>query len=175
MITLRELFAFRRDPQLAILPFPIAQKYPTMEGKTVTLYYLTIASQSRRTIDDVGVYLERIDPVVPDMDWLPIPLKFKHDNELLGTREGTQYALPGYRHATEMNIHPGQIRHVDLVTAAIDSEFILVNHTVRGVATAIPPRKYLMSVVAFGRDVPPARATFEVYKNRFEGLQCRAV
>src|SRR5260221_7599550 len=159
MIALRQLFSFEKPPDLVIGRFPIAQKYPALDGHTITLYYLSVINQSNRTIDDVGVYLERIDPVVPDMDWLPIPLKFKHDNELLGQDEdGHTRALPGYRHATEMDLHPWQLRHVDLVTAAINSEFILVNHTVRGVNVAIPPRKYLLSVVAFGRDVPPARA-----------------
>lgn len=136
---------------------PLEQQFPSMQAPWV-LYYFSISNESEAVaLGHVAVRLMRLDPRVPTMNWLPVPLHLKHDNK-------TPFL-------TEFTLNPGEMKHIDLVELMSTRE-LEIKHVVPGVTKEIPYGKYRLTVEATAENSPPIRALFEVRIGSDGNLKC---
>jgi hypothetical protein len=152
----------RLRPRLAIKPEPMLQEWiDTTEGPCQA-YYIEVANLSEETtIEDVNVRLEAIRPEVLNLNWLPVNLHIKHDNN------------PG-RYMQHFSLNPGEKRHIDLAGLAGNSPKISIEHIVQGVNKFIPKGSYELTVTASGKNTPQTTAKFGISVDVNEYLCCVA-
>jgi hypothetical protein len=110
-------------------------------------FYISVRNPSAKALRDVSVYLTELRPRVPDLDWLPIPLHIKHDNQR------------PFRETFDMN--PRGVRHVDLISHFVSERTFIIQHTVDGANCRVPIDTYILTVRAEGENIAqPAEAKF---------------
>jgi|SRR5579872_2358935 len=145
-------------PNVEIDPNPILQEWLTA-GKLCRCFYLTIRNPSAKPLHNVCVYLTDISPHVPDLDWLPIPLHIKHDNEA--------------PHHEYFHMNPRGMRHVDLVSHEFAQPNLTLEHIVPGVNKYAPLGTYILTVRVEGSSIAsPSTAKFLVKLDHLGNVIC---
>lgn len=129
------------------------------KGDFSTLFRVGLINSGGKTIDNIRVSLEQIEP--EGITYGPIPLRFMHEKESQG----------------EFRLHPS--KRPSLFVDVIQDVFIsstgrMLNfpYAVKGVPNNFPLGTYCLTLVAEGRDVPPTRRNFQVSWNG-ENLEFR--
>jgi hypothetical protein len=132
---------------------------PDKDSRDNIAYYLEIVSTSEAsTIRDVQVQLTGIDPPVQNLDWLPVLLFHKHDHA---------------PHAERFDLHPGAVKHIDLVSASRGDDHFEVRHIVDGVNRNVPINgHHCLTVTITASDTPKLSASFDVFMDSTGVLQC---
>lgn len=127
-------------------------------------YYFEIAGTSEATtIRDVRVQLAAIDPPVKNLEWLPVLLFQKHDND------------PGPR-AQKFDLNPGDVKHIDIVSAFRWEDHFEVRHIVDGVNRNVPSNGiHRLTVTITASDIPKIAVCFDVFMDSIGVLQCDMV
>lgn len=128
------------------------------KGGCRCFYFFVCNRDKHRTINGIKVKLEETEPSVPNLNWLPVPLFQKHDNEA-GPRQ------------KEFSLHPREKKAIDLVALRQHGK-IEIRHVVEGVNRYIPLNRYLFRVSISGRDVPQIAREFVVSHDNVERLLC---
>ena len=125
-------------------------------------YYFEISGTSESvTVRDVRVQLERIIPPVKNLDWLPVLLFHKHDQP---------------PHKEKFDLHPGDVKHIDLVSAYRGDDHFEVRHIVGGVNRDVPTAgHHCLTVAITASDTPKISASFDVFMDSDGVLQCNIV
>jgi hypothetical protein len=100
----------------------------------------------------------KIEPRVQDLDWLPVPLRIKHDHNP--------------QHETEFILNPGVPQPIDLVVARIGDNHFALLHSIKQINRSIPAGEYKITVVASGENVPPFSRVFRISIDSHSELQC---
>jgi len=120
-------------------------------GKAAMGYYFEVVNTSETTtIRDAQVELAEITPLVENLEWLPVHLIQKHDrSEPL---------------AKTFDLHPGQLKHIDFVSAYQRGQQFTVLHLVSNVNNQVVGRdKRRLKVTVTGENVPSISKWFDVY------------
>ena len=127
-------------PTVEIDSTPLLQQWiDASSQKPCREFYISVRNPSARALRNVSVYLTDISPRVENLDWLPIPLKIKHDNR-------------SPRHeAFDMN--PGGVRHIDMVSHMMSAPHFTIEHSVAGVNDKAPLNTYVLTVRAEGASI----------------------
>ena len=122
-------------------------------------YYFEISSTSEAlTLRDVRVELADIVPPVKNLDWLPVLLYHKHDDP---------------PHKEKFDLHPGGIKHIDLVSAHQRDDHFEVRHIVDGRNRNVPSSgHHCLTVVITATDTPKLLVSFDVFMDAEGVLQC---
>jgi hypothetical protein len=157
-------------PSLYIEEEPLLQTWTiTPSGVPARSYYIGVKNTSvATTIEHVKARLTRIEPMVTNLEWLPIALHIKHDNPIL-------FGDPTFTPAFEFTLNPGDMVHVDLVSAMQHSPTITVEHVVPNINKSMPPGRYKLTILVTGHNVPPVERLFEVFLDEDGMLQCNSV
>ena len=131
------------EPTVTINERPLLQAWNDKNHGPKRLYYITVANPSARPLRGVSVLLTEIDPAVPTLDWLPIPLHIKHDRT---TTPRESFAM-----------NPRGIRHIDLVLKTTKKREIELCHTISGVNKGVPIQDYVLTVRVEGQSVAMPR------------------
>lgn len=131
-------------------------------------YYFEIANKSEAlSIHGVRVQLEKIEPEVENLNWLPIPLHQKHDNPVLG-----QPHVP----AREFSLNPSEHKHIDFISALVGGNHFEVEHVAGiGVNRNVPvvgQGHHRLRVTVTAQDMPILYAWFDVWMNEAGVLMC---
>lgn len=117
---------------------------------TTRLFRVGVRSKSGSTIERTQVKLEKIDPPVPNLHG--VTLHVRHDNPADGI------------YKTDFPLDPEAPEYVDVV---IKSEWgpqaahpIQIYCIVQGVPNQLPPREYLLTLLAQGQDARSVRRNF---------------
>jgi hypothetical protein len=141
----------------------LRREFPNPQNPNGVEYFFEVFNQSEATsVQNVTVRLIKLSPDV--LQYLPVALHLKHDNPL----DPRQFA-------TEFDLGPLQIKHVDLLTGPIPSPLrrpVLIEHVVVDVKVPITLQRFRMTVEASGRDVRPYTAHFEAWMDESGSLQC---
>jgi len=90
--------------------------------KPAVLYAFEVANRSEtESIQEIHVQLAEIVPAVSQLSFLPVPLRQKHDN-----------VFPTHA-AKHFDLNPGQLKHIDLISAFVGGDQIAIYHLVAGV------------------------------------------
>ena len=137
------------EPTVSIDDTPLLRVWNDKKHGLSRLYSIAVTNPSARPLRDVSVLLTDIDPEVPNLDWLPIPLRIKHDKST-PPRES-------------IAINPRGVRHIDLVAKPNRRSEIELCHTISGVQRQIPVQRYVLTVRVEGESVAvPKEAKFLV-------------
>jgi hypothetical protein len=148
-------------PKLRILSKVHEQTWMHELGRAYAYYIEIVNDGEAGTVENVNVRLDQIEPEVSNLNWLPVHLHLKHDNRPINSSN--------FVNRTEFDLHAGDRRQVDLVSAVVNSPTITVEHIVQGVNASVPPGRYKFTVIAVGRNVPrlPAPSRYSLTKQRF--------
>src|SRR5712692_6891980 len=114
-------------PRLKIPANVYEQQWLNSSGIPCSAFYIDVVNDSDGTsIDTVSVKLTKLEPTVNNLDWLPVPLFIKHDNNKPYTKS--------------FILNPRERRCIDLVSAIKGDHSIDIRHTVDGVNSKIPSR-----------------------------------
>jgi len=115
------------------------------------LYYFEIINKSEaQTINGVRVQLQQIQPEVRDLNWLPVTLQQKHDNQL--------------PHALTFDLNPNEPKNIDLVSAFHKDGFLSVHHIAGGANQRIPAtERHALKVMITAEDMPRLDQWFDVW------------
>lgn len=116
------------------------------------LHRVGVRNAGPNTVDDVRLMLVDFQP--QGAPFLPIPLRFMHDD-----------SPDGRISQRGVTLHPGEIRHVDVVRLAEfgpGSEEIEIRYAVPGAPNLIPRGRYTFTVMVAGRNVEPDTRRFIV-------------
>jgi hypothetical protein len=135
---------------------------PGKDASDAIAYYFEIAGTSETsTIRDVRVQLKEINPSVRNLDWLPVLLFHKHDQP---------------PHAEKFDLHPGDVKHIDLVSAYRGADHFEVRHIVDGVNRDVPTSgHHRLTVTITASDTPKLSVLFDVFMDSTGVLQCDIV
>jgi len=135
---------------------------PIKDAHDAIAYYFEIAGTSEAsTIRDVRVQLTEINPAVQNLDWLPILLFHKHDRP---------------PHAEKFDLHPGDVKHIDLVSAHRGADLFEIRHIVDGVNRNVPTSgHHCLTVTITASDTPKLSVLFDVFMDSTGVLQCNMV
>lgn len=145
-------------------PVPLRQELGVGEGDDPLpkgcLYYIVVKNSSICPISDVGVYLTKITPSVPEINWLPVPLHIKHDN------------VRPYKDTFTLN--PKGVKYVDLVSLTSAAPSLQIKHAVSSVQVRIPAGTYTLTVRVEGREVrhPPRLASLSRSTEMIDSRVC---
>ena len=146
-------------------PFPNSNMPSAKTGtanRDAVAYYFEIAGASEAsTIRDVRVQLTEINPPVQNLDWLPVLLFHKHDSP---------------PHAKKFDLNPGDVKHIDLVSAYRWDDHFAVRHIVDGVNCDVPAfGHHRLTVAITASDTPKSLVSFDVWKDDDGCLQCEII
>jgi len=151
------IFSLQRhlSPRLKLVfgDFPSCIQRRRINDHTLTLFRVGLINQGGRTIENVQVSLERLEP--QSIPFGPIKLWFMHQRQ------------PG----EEFSLHPGT--EPSLFVDVIEDVFVNdppkrvfnLRYAVSGVPNAIEPGNYRLILLAEGQDVQPCRKAFLVTWN----------
>lgn len=138
----------------------LTQRY-TYEGRNGMLYYFEIINKSEaHTIHGVRVQLHKIEPEVEDLNWLPVTLQQKHDNQL--------------PHALVFDLNPNEPKNIDLISAFFGDVFFSIHHIAGiGVNQRVPTReRHALKVMITAENMPRLDKWFDVWVDHAGVLQC---
>jgi hypothetical protein len=132
---------------------------PYKDG-SVSYYFDVVNGSEAATTTGVEVKLVEINPPVPGLAWFPIPLQVKHD-----------VRTPRMR---TFDLNPQDKKQIDLVFGPAGTSGIHITDVITDSTTwtGIPNGKYTLTVEATGKDTPPARARFDVWRDETGYLRC---
>jgi hypothetical protein len=127
------------------------------------LWYFKIKNISEGlTVRNISVQLNQIEPVVNDLDWLPINLHLKHDNPM---------RVKDYLHSFDLN--PGETKAVDFVSAIVGQHHFSIEHVLRGrVNNRVRNGRYRLEVIVTAQNLPPLLQWLDVRMDGELRLQC---
>ncbi|HMH15760.1 MAG TPA: hypothetical protein VK578_21850 [Edaphobacter sp.] len=132
---------------------------PNKKNGDAIAYYFEISGVSEAsTIRDVRVQLAEINPPVQHLNWLPILLFHKHDHP---------------PHAEKFDLHPGDVKHIDLISGYRGDDHFEIRHIVDGANRNIPAGSYRLSVTITATDTPKISVYFAVCVDSEGLLQCK--
>jgi hypothetical protein len=147
----------RIEPKLFIPPV-VYRQIDKVQGDIWIQYYFEVRNESEAsTINHVKVRVEKIEPPVPNLDWLPVPLVIKHDWE---------YRQPDFI------LNPLERKHIDLAVGWTGKSHITLLHQIENINKDIPVGAYKITVVAGGENVPPFSRVFRIFTDPHGKLQC---
>jgi len=126
-------------------------------GDAVAYYFEIIGVSEASTIRDVRVQLAEINPPVQNLDWLPVLLFHKHDRP---------------PHAEKFDLHPGDVKHIDLVSAYRGDDHFEIRHIVDGANRNVPIGNRRLTVTITASDTPKLSVNFDVFVDSEGLLQC---
>ncbi len=126
-------------------------------GDAVAYYFEITGLSEASTIRDVRVQLAEINPPVQNLDWLPVLLFHKHDHP---------------PHAERFDLHPGDVKHIDLVSAYRGGDDFEIRHIVDGVNRDVPNGNRRLTVAITASDTPKLLVYFDVFIDSDGLLQC---
>jgi len=130
----------------------LRREFPNPQNPNGVEYFFEVFNQSEATsVQNVTVRLIKLSPDV--LQYLPVALHLKHDNPL----DPRQFA-------TEFDLGPLQIKHVDLLTGPIPSPLrrpVLIEHVVVDVKVPITLQRFRMTVEASVEMSGPTRPTLK--------------
>lgn len=133
-------------------------------GHNAKAYYFEVVNMSEgATIEDVNVQLNRIIPEVPNLDWLPINLRLKHDSP-----------AHGERYARSFNLNPREVKTIDFVSALQGNTVFTVEHIV-GMANHtvfFDTEGHRLQVLVTGKNMPALLVWFRVWRDELGLIQC---
>jgi nitrogen fixation protein len=135
-------------------------------GREAIAYYFEVLNESEAlTIHGVRVQLEKIEPEVENLTWLPVPLQQKHDNPILGAVH-----VP----AREFYLNPNEHKHIDFVSAFYGAGYFCIHHVAGAAVNQYVPsgQTYHLKVMVTAQDMPKLSKWFGVWMNESGVLQC---
>jgi hypothetical protein len=140
-------------------PRPSQGRGVSREG--IAYYFEVEGTSEASTIRDVRVQLAEINPPVQNLDWLPVLLFHKHDHP---------------PHAEKFDLHPGDVKHIDLVSAYRGDDHFEIRHIVDGVNRNVPASgHHRLTVTITAGDTPKLSVSFDVFMDSNGVLQCNKV
>lgn len=140
---------------------PMPPSKPGSKNEAIAYYFEIAGTSEAVTVRDVRVQLAEIDPPVPNLDWLPVLLFHKHDSP---------------PHKEKFDLHPGDVKLIDLVSAYRWDDKFEIRHIVDGVNRNVPAAgHHRLKVTITASDTPKLSVTFDVYMNPDGVLECRIV
>jgi len=139
------------------------QQWRTDWGMSATAYYFELTNGSEgSTVRNVRVQLKEMVPPASNFDWLPVPLRQKHDNP-----------LPGQSYARNFDLNPSEPKHIDFVSSIEGTDFFDVEHIAgKGVNQRVQiSGRHRLRIMITAENTPPQFAWFRIWKE--DGvLQC---
>jgi hypothetical protein len=129
-------------------------------------YYLEVVNKSEgATIENVSVQLRKMVPEVPNLDWLPIPLRLKHDNP-----------VKAEDYTRSFNLNPREPKNVDFVSALEGNTVFSVDHVVVGANHSVPFDRdgHRLQVMVTAKDMPMSLFWFKVWRDEAGLIKCEA-
>jgi len=146
----------RLAPNIIVDPNPrLQESVDHISGQKFQSYYLKVRNSSSVPIKGVIANLVDIDPPVPQMKWLPIPLHVKHNN-----------IDP---HEASFDLNPLGEKLIDLITYPMNGSNFRIDHAVLGVNCALPVGKYLLSVSVEGEAIGAPRIEKFMVRTNYRG------
>jgi hypothetical protein len=138
---------------------------PEAQHQAILWYFSVKNASDGSTVTGINVQLNRIEPPVYNLDWLPVHLHIKHDNPARAEN-----------HLLAFDLNPGGCKNVDFVSAFVgDGHFeirhILPAHINHGVRNG----RYRVQVMVTANNLAPLFRWFEVWTDDNRVLQCRMV
>jgi hypothetical protein len=154
----KHIFFLHRQltPRLELVfdSFPSCRHDFLFQGRAATLFRVGLINHGGKTIENVRVSLEYIEP--QGITFVPVRLRFMHER----------------RPDEEFGLHPGKIPSlfVDVITdvrsgestESIQQRIFILQYAVDGIPNVLQPDKYRLTLLAEGRDVQPDRKSFLV-------------
>jgi hypothetical protein len=137
-------------------PMPTNKK----NGDAIAYYFEITGAGEASTIRDVRVQLAEINPPVKNLDWLPVLLFHKHDHP---------------PHKEKFDLHPGDIKHIDLISAHRGDDHFELRHIVENANRNIPAGSYRLTVSITAIDTPKLSVYFNVFMDPGGLLQCNLI
>jgi hypothetical protein len=142
------------------------QKWMIVPEDQAVAYYFEVVNRSEaETIHGVHVQLENMIPEVENLNWLPIPLRQKHDNPLAGTD-----------YKRDFDLNPSERKHIDFVSAHCGGDHFDVEHIAgAGINRSVPvigQDHHRLRVMITAQDMPVLYVWFDVWMNHDGVLQC---
>jgi hypothetical protein len=137
----------------------------TTRGRDAIAYYFGVVNTSEAlTIHGVRVQLQQMVPEVQNLNWLPVPLRQKHDNP-----------LPGADYARSFDLNPSEPRNIDFVSAFVGADSFDVHHVAgAGVNQSVPVAGlHRLRVMVTAEDMPVLFEWFDVWMSDEGVLQCQ--
>jgi hypothetical protein len=126
------------------------------------LYYFYVVNPTATFVERIEVQLEKIEPAIPNLSWLPIHLHLKHDNP-----------PPHTQYRTSFDLAPHGEQMADLVDSASGWAYIRIVHAVMGINAAIPKQEFVLTVRAQAKNIgTPSRARFRVFIKPHAEVEC---
>lgn len=133
------------------------------EGEGVQYYFGIRNKGEVATIKDVRVQLQELIPEIETISWLPITLHQQHDNL---TSDMAAYAKT-------FDLHPNEVKHIDLLTGINGIKYFHVSHIVPGINPVVQIEgTHRLKVVVAGTDLPISSAWFTVWMDDTGKLCC---
>jgi hypothetical protein len=126
-------------------------------------YYIEVVNTSEAvSILEAKVQLMEIVPEVQNLNWLPVLLRQKHDHK------------PPTDAEKLFDLHPGDKKHIDFVSALYGSNQFTIQHLVDGVNNQVnASQHHRLKVAVIARHTPAHYAWFEVWIDGKGVLQCK--
>lgn len=141
---------------------PIEHGIPGATRGADAFYFEVIGTSEAMSMHNVHVSLAEIIPQVENFEWLPVPLRQKHDHNWHG--------------AKEFDLNPSERKNIDFISALVGDDFFDVMHLVPGVNQRVPVesgRHYRLKVEVTAQDIPMSFEWFDVWIDEEGVLQCR--
>ncbi len=140
--------------------------FPANAPSKAILWYFPVSNISEgTTITGINVQLNKIEPSVDNLDWLPVHLHIKHDNP---SRPEDS--------AKTFDLNPNDTRNVDFVAAIARGDTFELRHILPPVINHhVPRQKYRIQVMVTAHNLPALFRWFEVWADDNEELQCRLI
>jgi hypothetical protein len=133
------------------------------QGEGVQYYFGIINKGEAATIRDVRVQLQELAPEIESINWLPIGLHQQHDNLVTDTAT----------FAKTFDLHPNEVKNIDLLTGINGQKYFNVSHIVPGVNAVVQiTGRHRLKVIIAGTDVPVSFAWFTVWMEDDGMLRC---
>jgi hypothetical protein len=134
------------------------------QGRLGVQYYFGIVNKGEAaTIKELRVQLQEMIPEIESISWLPIPLHQQHDNPVTDTTT----------HAKTFDLHPNEVKHIDLLTGIDGEKYFNVSHIVPGVNAVVQMiGRHRLKVMITGNDIPISFAWFTVWMDQDGTLRC---
>jgi hypothetical protein len=129
---------------------------------TTAYYFEVVNTSAAATIEWAHVELAEIFPEVVNLNWLPVPLRHKHDHSSPAQAK------------KDFNLNPGQMKHIDFVAAHKGDTHFDILHIVGGANTRVPGLDHhYLKVMVTAKDTPALSQWFDVWMDMERVLQCK--
>jgi len=142
----------------------IVQQGSANAGHFAKAYYFEVLNISEGiTLENVTVQLKSMIPGVSNLNWLPVPLRLKHDNP-----------TDARNYARSFNLNPREFKNVDFVSALEGNTVFTIEHVVVGANHIVPfdTDGHRLEVMVTAKDTPALLLWFKVWRDEFGLIQC---